>query len=111
VIREEPTLLRDMRADIECDRRSGRQDPGCPADRLGSRQREILFLISKGLRNAEIAAQIGVTEATVKYHVSRLLAIFDLTNRTELASEYAVEAARRDAGAGSGTGERPPGRP
>lgn len=58
----------------------------CPARPLNSRQLDTLFLICKGLRNAEIATQLQVAERTVKGYVAQLLLIFDVTNRTELAA-------------------------
>lgn len=53
---------------------------------LNTRQVDTLFLICKGLRNAEIATQLQVSERTVKGYVAQPLLIFDVTNRTELAA-------------------------
>jgi DNA-binding NarL/FixJ family response regulator len=52
--------------------------------RLNQRQRDVLFLLCKGLRNAEIAQQLKLSERTIKGYVSQLFLIFDVTNRTEL---------------------------
>jgi DNA-binding NarL/FixJ family response regulator len=57
--------------------------------RLTNSHQEILFLISKGLRNAEIASHLGLAERTIKGYVSQLLLIFDVTNRTELVGLFA----------------------
>jgi DNA-binding NarL/FixJ family response regulator len=54
-------------------------------ERLNTRQREVLFLLSKGLRNSEIGKLLGLTERTVKSYVSQLFLILDVSNRTELA--------------------------
>jgi RNA polymerase sigma factor (sigma-70 family) len=40
---------------------------------LTPREREILLLVVSGLRNKQVAAEIGVTEATVKAHRSQLM--------------------------------------
>jgi len=55
------------------------------APSLTPRERELIDLVAQGLRNRDIAAQLGVTEGTVKVY---LHAIFDkagVDNRTELA--------------------------
>jgi len=71
-----------------------------PPPRLTLRQQETLRLLSLGLRNSEIAHQLYLSERTVKECVSRLLLVFEATNRTELAvlwlregGEAAMEAA------------------
>lgn len=54
-------------------------------DRLTARQREVLALLAHGRANKEIAAQLGITEATVKLHVHHILRTLKLNNRTEAA--------------------------
>lgn len=61
----------------------------------------MLFLLSKGLRNAEIADQVDMTERTVKGYVSRLFLIFDVTNRTELVGLFATDSFRTGTAAGA----------
>jgi DNA-binding CsgD family transcriptional regulator len=51
---------------------------------LNTRQRDVLFLLQKGLRNAEIGRQLGLKERTIKMYVNQLFLIFDASNRTEL---------------------------
>jgi DNA-binding NarL/FixJ family response regulator len=59
-----------------------------PSQRFTKRHQEVLHLVSKGLRNAEIGHQLGLTERSVKGYVSQLLLIFDVTNRTELVGLF-----------------------
>jgi DNA-binding NarL/FixJ family response regulator len=52
---------------------------------LNSRQRQVLELVRKGLRNSEIANTMKVSERSVKAYISQLFDVFEVTNRTELA--------------------------
>ena len=50
---------------------------------LSERETEVLALIAKGQINKEIAAALGVTEGTVKLHVTNILAKLEVNARTE----------------------------
>lgn len=50
---------------------------------LSARESEVLALIGKGRSNKEIASVLGVTEGTVKIHVTNLLSKLEVTARTE----------------------------
>jgi DNA-binding NarL/FixJ family response regulator len=54
-------------------------------DGLTSREREVALAIAAGKSNAELARDLYVTVATVKAHVSRILAKLGLDNRTQIA--------------------------
>jgi two-component system, NarL family, nitrate/nitrite response regulator NarL len=53
--------------------------------RLSLREREVLLHVASGADNLKIAAVLGITERTVKAHVSALYRKLNLENRTELA--------------------------
>lgn len=53
---------------------------------LSAREREVLHLVATGARNRDIAAQLGVSDNTVKFHVSNLLRKTGTTTRSELAA-------------------------
>jgi NarL family two-component system response regulator LiaR len=50
---------------------------------LTAREREVLTLLIKGLNNNEIAAQLNVSLATAKAHVSNILSKLGVSNRAE----------------------------
>jgi len=52
---------------------------------LTDRERDVATAVSAGASNAEIAAALYMSEATVKAHVSRLLTKLDVSNRVQIA--------------------------
>jgi DNA-binding NarL/FixJ family response regulator len=66
-----------------------RDGAGDRSDALTSREREVLAAIAEGRSNREIARLLGVSEKTVKAHVSSVLAKLGVQDRTQ-AAVYAV---------------------
>jgi DNA-binding NarL/FixJ family response regulator len=64
-------------------------EPREPDDRLTPREREVLAQLARGLPNKRIALELGVSERTVKTHVSTILGKLGFTDRTQ-AAVYAV---------------------
>jgi DNA-binding NarL/FixJ family response regulator len=54
-----------------------------PDSSLSAREREVLELLAKGKSNKEIASDLGITEATVKCHVSVILMRLNASDRTQ----------------------------
>lgn len=54
-----------------------------PVVKLTQREREVLALMSRGLRNKEIAACLGVSERTAAFHVGNVLAKLGADGRIE----------------------------
>ncbi|MGA9670014.1 MAG: response regulator transcription factor [Terracidiphilus sp.] len=50
---------------------------------LSNREREVLRLLANGKSNREIAGELGITEATVKCHVSVILMRLNASDRTQ----------------------------
>jgi DNA-binding NarL/FixJ family response regulator len=60
-------------------------------DRLTDRELEVLGLVTAGLRNKEIAARLGVSENTAKFHLRNILEKLHASSRTELAARAVRE--------------------
>ena len=81
-----PSATRTLLAHFGDDRATARRDAA--AERLAvlsDRELEVATAIGSGASNAEVAAQLFMSEATVKAHVSRLLTKLEVNNRVHIA--------------------------
>ena len=56
-----------------------------PADELSDREQQVLRLVTKGLANKQIARYLGISESTVKAHISSVFRRIGVTDRTSAA--------------------------
>jgi DNA-binding NarL/FixJ family response regulator len=55
------------------------------ATELSGREREVLALVAEGLPNKQIARRLGISEKTVKAHLTSVFQQIDVTDRTQAA--------------------------
>ncbi|WP_233492347.1 response regulator transcription factor [Blastococcus sp. TF02A-30] len=83
-----PTVTRQLIAHV-AEAAAPRDDDGDRARallaRLSEREREVALAVGRGLSNADIAAELYMSVATVKAHVSRLLVKLEAGNRVQVA--------------------------
>lgn len=51
---------------------------------LSARELEVSRLVARGYRNAQIAAELGVAEVTIKNHLQRIFRKLGIGSRTQL---------------------------
>jgi DNA-binding NarL/FixJ family response regulator len=78
-----PSVTRRLIAEFSARPRPDRTPPAA-LDALTEREREVLKLVARGMSNHEIADHLVVSPATVKTHVSRILAKLNARDRAQL---------------------------
>lgn len=68
-----------------------------PLDVLTVRERELLAALAAGWTNLQIAARIGISRNTVKYHLKNLYDKLDVNNRAMAVALYMSSENQRDA--------------
>lgn len=54
---------------------------------LSNRELDVLHFLVKGLRNKDIANELGIREHTVKHHVASIISKLEVKSRTEAATQ------------------------
>jgi DNA-binding NarL/FixJ family response regulator len=82
-----PAVTRRLIALVAGDSDTGeRRESACARlDSLSAREREVALAVGRGCANADIAAELHMSVATVKAHVSRLLSKLEVDNRVQIA--------------------------
>jgi DNA-binding NarL/FixJ family response regulator len=78
-----PSVTRRLIAEFAT-RPMAASDPGDKLGALTQREREVLVAVAQGRSNAELAADLHMSLATAKTHVSRILAKLHARDRTQL---------------------------
>jgi len=65
-------------------------DRGKKTKPLSKRERQVLELLLEGSSNKEIANKVGLSERTIKFHISALLKKNECANRTQLVYKFAM---------------------
>jgi DNA-binding NarL/FixJ family response regulator len=64
------------------------RSPGAGGPDLSQREQEVLEKLARGLPNAEIAAELMVSENTIRFHLKNIYEKLGVTNRTEAVAWY-----------------------
>jgi len=65
------------------------QAPDQPVEELTPRERDVLQLLADGLPNKSIAGRLGISEHTVKFHVTEIMGKLGARTRTEAVTRAA----------------------
>lgn len=82
-------MVAELAKPVASRRRKPLQDDRLAA--LSKREKQVLSLLPRGLTNATLAAELGISPGTVKVHVERILQKLEVKDRTQ-AAVYAVQS-------------------
>jgi DNA-binding NarL/FixJ family response regulator len=88
---------KELSAEIHAPVRDTRDYWSDTVDELTSRELEVLGMVARGCQNKIIAADLGLSEHTVKIHLHNIISKLAVHNRTEAAAMYLKFANRREA--------------
>jgi two-component system nitrate/nitrite response regulator NarL len=81
----EPAMVASILGEMTGMRASQPPDPeAAKIASLTEREREVVTLISQGLRNKQTAERLGISETTVRHHLTSIFAKLEVTDRLEL---------------------------
>lgn len=83
VVHQGGSLLQPVVASRLLDTLASGEGSDFPVEELTPREMEVLALLTEGKQNKEIAAELVITERTVKFHISSILGKLGAGNRTE----------------------------
>jgi len=89
--RGEPAISPQTAARILQEFARGQRSAGSEPERLTERELSVLALVVEGLRNKEIAAELGISENTVKFHLKNTVEKLHVRGRAELAARAVRE--------------------
>ena len=56
------------------------------------REREVIELVGRGLRNREIASELNISVNTVRVHIRNIICKYKLRNRTQIAIMFTTQS-------------------
>ena len=81
----EPAMIASVLGEMTGTRTSQPLDPeAAKIASLTEREREVMTLMGQGLRNKQIAERLGISETTVRHHLTSIFAKLEVTDRLEL---------------------------